>query len=75
MIESVWGLLLIGALVASAWMALLWGLAVRIGDASHVDVAWAMLIATCAVLYALLADGDGSHRLLAARLRLRVERG
>ena len=66
MIESVWGLLLVGALVASVSMALLWGLAVRIGDASHVDVAWAMLIATCAALYAVLADGDGAHRLLAA---------
>ena len=68
MIESVWGLLLVGALVASISMALLWALAVRIEDASHVDVAWAMLIATCAVLYALLADGDPAHRALAAVL-------
>jgi steroid 5-alpha reductase family enzyme len=67
-IESVWGLLLVGAVVASVSMAALWTLAVRIKDASHVDVAWAMLIATCAILYALLADGDAAHRLLAAVL-------
>jgi steroid 5-alpha reductase family enzyme len=68
MIESAWGLLLVGALVASVAMAALWALAVRIKDASHVDVAWAMLIATCALLYAALADGDGAHRVLAAAL-------
>jgi steroid 5-alpha reductase family enzyme len=68
MIESVWGLLLIGAVVASISMALLWALAVGIRDASHVDVAWAMLIATLAVLYAALADGSGEHRVLAAFL-------
>jgi steroid 5-alpha reductase family enzyme len=67
-IEPVWGLLLVGALVASVSMALLWALAVRIEDASHVDVAWAMLIATCAILYALVADGDTAHRVLAAVL-------
>jgi steroid 5-alpha reductase family enzyme len=68
MISSVWGLLLVGAIVASVAMVALWALAVRIKDASHVDVAWAMLIATCAILYALLADGDTAHRLLAAVL-------
>ena len=68
MIESVWGLLVLGALVASVSMALLWALAVRIGNASHVDVAWAMLIATCAIMYALVSDGDGTHRALAALL-------
>jgi steroid 5-alpha reductase family enzyme len=68
MIESVWGLLAVGAIVASVSMAALWGLAVKIGDASHVDVAWAMLIACCALLYAVLADGSGAHRVLAAAL-------
>jgi steroid 5-alpha reductase family enzyme len=68
MIESVWGLLLVGILVASVSMAALWMLAVRIKDASHVDVAWAMLIATCALLYALLGDGDAAHRVFAAVL-------
>ncbi len=68
MIESVWGLLLIGAVLASVAMALLWALQVRIRDASHVDVAWAILIACAALAYALLADGDVAHRVLAAVL-------
>ena len=67
-IGSIWGLLAIGALLASVAMALLWVLAVRIRDASHVDVAWAMLIACAALAYALLADGDVAHRVLAAVL-------
>jgi steroid 5-alpha reductase family enzyme len=65
MISSHVVLLLIGAAVAAVSMALLWGLAVRIRDASHVDVAWAILIAVVAVVYALLADGDVGHRVLA----------
>ena len=68
MIGSVWGLLLVGAVVASVAMAALWALAVRIEDASHVDVAWALLIAGCALLYAALADGSAAHRVLAAAL-------
>lgn len=68
MIGSVWGLLLVGAILASSVMAALWYLQVRIGDASHVDVAWAALIACAAILYALLADGDVAHRVLAAAL-------
>ncbi len=68
MIGSVWGLLLVGALLASSAMALMWLLQVRIRDASHVDVAWAVLIACCAIVYALLADGDIGHRVLAAAL-------
>ena len=68
LIESVWGLLVVGALLASAAMALMWVVQVRIGDASHVDVAWAVLVACCAIVYALLADGDTGHRILAAVL-------
>ena len=68
MIGSVWGLLLVGATLASVVMAVLWYVQVRIGDASHVDVAWAVLIACAAILYALLADGDPAHRVLAAVL-------
>ena len=68
MIGSVWGLLVVGAILASSAMALMWAIQVRIRDASHVDVAWAVLIACCAVLYALLADGDTGHRVLAAGL-------
>ena len=68
MIGSVWGLLLVGLVLASSAMAVLWYLQVRIQDASHVDVAWAVLIACTAILYALLADGDVTHRVLAAVL-------
>ncbi len=49
-------------------MAVLWVVQLRIGHASHVDVAWAALIACAAIVYALLADGDVGHRLLAAVL-------
>jgi steroid 5-alpha reductase family enzyme len=67
-IGSVLGLLLVGAILASSVMAVLWYAQVRIRDASHVDVAWAVLIACAAILYALLADGDVGHRVLAAVL-------
>jgi len=67
-IGSVWALLVIGALLASTVMAALWVVQVRIGDASHVDIAWAVLIACAAILYALLADGDIGYRVLAAAL-------
>jgi len=49
-------------------MAALWVVQVRIRDASHVDVAWAVLIVCAAILYALLADGDVGRRVLAALL-------
>ena len=68
MIGSLWGLLAVGAILACGAMALLWLLQVRIRDASHVDVAWAVLIACAALAYALLADGDVAHRVLAAVL-------
>jgi steroid 5-alpha reductase family enzyme len=67
-IGSVWGLLVVGAILASSAMALMWLLQLRLRDASHVDVAWAVLIACCAIAYALLADGDVGHRMLAAAL-------
>jgi steroid 5-alpha reductase family enzyme len=67
-IETVWGLLLVGAILACSVMAVLWVVQVRIGDASHVDVAWAVLIACAAILYALLADSDPAYRVLAAVL-------
>jgi steroid 5-alpha reductase family enzyme len=67
-IGTVWGLLAVGAVLASVSMLALWAVQVRIRDASHVDVAWAVLIASCAILYALLADGDAGHRVLAALL-------
>ncbi|HEX5029376.1 MAG TPA: DUF1295 domain-containing protein, partial [Gaiellaceae bacterium] len=68
MIGSIWGLLLVGLVLASSVMAVLWWVQVRSRDASHVDVAWAALIACVAIVYALLADGDVGHRVLAAAL-------
>jgi steroid 5-alpha reductase family enzyme len=67
-IGSIWGLLAVGVVLASSVLAVLWYVQVRIHDASHVDVAWAALIACAAILYALLADGDVAHRVLAAIL-------
>ena len=61
-------LLLVGAAIAAVGMALLWIVQVRARDASFVDVAWAIGIACLAVVYALLADGDPAHRVLAAVL-------
>jgi steroid 5-alpha reductase family enzyme len=46
----------------------LWTFQVRARDASHVDVGWALGIACVAVGYALLANGDVTHRALAAVL-------
>jgi Protein of unknown function (DUF1295) len=55
-------------MLASVAMAALSALQVRIRDASHVDVAWAILIACAALAYALFADGDIAHRVLTAAL-------
>lgn len=68
MVSSTWLLLALGALGASTLMGALWALAVRIGDASHVDVGWAYGIGGVALLYAILADGSTAHRLLVAVL-------
>jgi steroid 5-alpha reductase family enzyme len=67
-IGSLWELLLVGLLLSTTVMAALWWVQVRTADASHVDVAWAALIACAAIAYALLADGDAGHRVLAAAL-------
>jgi steroid 5-alpha reductase family enzyme len=61
-------LLILGAVLASAAMTVLWLIQVRLGDASHVDAAWAIGIACLATMYALLADGDVGHRVVAAVL-------
>jgi steroid 5-alpha reductase family enzyme len=61
-------LLVVGATLASLGMVALWVVQVRTGDAGHVDVGWAIGIACVATVYALLADGDGTHRVLAAAL-------
>jgi steroid 5-alpha reductase family enzyme len=67
-VSQAWLLLVIGAACASALMVLMWVLATRLGDASHVDVAWAYGIGGLAVLYALLADGSTTQRLVVAVL-------
>jgi steroid 5-alpha reductase family enzyme len=61
-------LLFVGASFAATAMAVLWVIQVRTGDASHVDVGWAIEIALVASLYALLSDADPGHRVLAALL-------
>lgn len=61
-------LLLVGVSFAATAMAVLWVIQVRTGDASHVDVGWAIEIALVATLYALLSDADPGHRVLAALL-------
>ncbi len=68
MISSPWILLLIGAAGASATMAGVWLVSLRIHNASYVDVAWAFGIAGTAITYALLADGSTLHRVLVAGL-------
>jgi steroid 5-alpha reductase family enzyme len=68
MISSPWLLLLVGAIGASATMIGVWLVAVRIRNASYVDVAWALGIAGTAVAYALLGDGSTLHRVLVAGL-------
>lgn len=61
-------LLGIGAAAVSALMLVLWLLQARIRDASHVDVGWAYGLGLLAVLYAALAEGNASHRVLVAVL-------
>ncbi|MFN8222293.1 MAG: DUF1295 domain-containing protein [Gaiellales bacterium] len=59
-------LLLLGTATASVVMLAMWLLAVRIRDASHVDVAWAYGVGGLGLIYALLAEGTTAHRLLVA---------
>lgn len=58
-------LLAVGVVLASAAIAALWVIQLRIRAASHVDVGWAIGIAGLAVVYALLATaarGTGCSR-------------
>jgi len=68
MIGQTWLLWLVGVACVSALMVLMWLLAVRIANASHVDVAWAYGTAGLGVLYAVLGSGSTAHRLLVALL-------
>ena len=61
-------LLLVGAIAISLVMTAMWVLATRLGDASHVDVAWAYGVGALGLLYAGLAEGSTAHRLLVAVL-------
>jgi len=67
-IEQTWLLWLVGVACASALMVVMWLVAVRIADASHVDVAWAYGTAGLGVLYAALGTGSAAQRVLVALL-------
>ncbi len=58
----------LGWVLAALVMAAMWGWQRRTHNASLVDVAWAGGVGALALVYALLADGDGLRRLLAALL-------
>jgi steroid 5-alpha reductase family enzyme len=68
MIEQTWLLWLVGAACASLLMVVMWVIAVRIADASHVDVAWAYATGGLGVLYAILGTGSTAHRVVVAVL-------
>jgi steroid 5-alpha reductase family enzyme len=68
MVSEAWLLVVIGLACASLLMLLVWLLALRLRDASYVDVAWALGIAGAALLYAFLADGAALQRVLVAGL-------
>jgi len=59
---------LAGLLFACTLMALIWRLAVRIGNAGIVDIAWAAGFAPIALLYAVAGSGAGSRRVLIAAM-------
>jgi steroid 5-alpha reductase family enzyme len=57
---------LIGLLFAFVLMAIVWGIAVRIGNAGVVDIAWSAGFAPVAIFYALASDGGAIRRTLIA---------
>ena len=68
MIENIWLLLLIGALVVIAIMFGLWWLGIRNHNFSYVDIGWSVNFAVLAVLYASLAPGYLPRRVLIAAM-------
>jgi steroid 5-alpha reductase family enzyme len=68
MIASIWLLLLIGTLVVVAIMFGLWWLGIRNHNFSYVDIGWSVNFAVLAVLYAWLAPGDLSRRVIIAAM-------
>ena len=67
-IGNPWLLLLIGTLVVVAIMFGLWWLGVRTHNFSYVDIGWSVNFAVLAVLYAWLAPGDLSRRVIIAAM-------
>ena len=61
-------IVLIGWAVAGVTMGLLWLVQQARRNAGFVDVGWTFLLAALAVLYAVLAGGHWSHRVLVAVL-------
>ena len=64
MVSSPWILIALHAGAASALMAVVWLVAVRIGNASYVDVAWAYGVGGAGVLDAAIGSGSAAHRAL-----------
>jgi steroid 5-alpha reductase family enzyme len=67
-IGNVWMLLFVGTLVVVAIMCGLWWLGVRNHNFSYVDIGWSVNFAVLAVLYAWLAPGYLSRRVLIAAM-------
>lgn len=59
---------LVGLLFALALMAVIWAIAVRIGNAGIVDIAWSAGFAPMAIFLALASDGYAPRRTLIALL-------
>ncbi|HEY3729978.1 MAG TPA: DUF1295 domain-containing protein [Steroidobacteraceae bacterium] len=68
MFAEVLQLWLLALLFALALMTVIWAMAVRIGNAGIVDIAWAAGFAPVVVFYALAANGALARRLLIAAL-------
>lgn len=64
MIHAWWALLLIAWGAVALLMFVLWIYATARRDATIVDAGWGYGIAVTGILYAVLADGDPSHRAL-----------
>jgi steroid 5-alpha reductase family enzyme len=59
---------LIGLLFALVLMAVIWAIAVKIGNAGIVDIAWSAGFAPMAIFFALASDGDAARRILIAAM-------
>ena len=68
MIGEWWALLLVAVGACAAMMTALHAYATSRRDASVVDAGWGYGLALCAVLYAILADGQPEHRALVGAL-------